>query len=184
MKPSATWELGWTYVAISELPQLTALAAWGTDGTWTRGIHFVADPSVREVSEPEHGAIPHDLRAGIAVTRAASYAVERRRGWTETPDSPPRAEHDIWDQYRVHEVCMEKRGLRVQGGYAALRNRGYSPDVTYRVGDVELPGVNWADWSHDGRLLVATTAGTLETRERKDWTRPATVVADLSDERP
>ena len=184
MKPSATWELGWTYVAISLLPQLTALAAWSTDGTWTRGIHFVADPSVREVTEPEHGVLPPDLGAGIAVTRAASYAVERRRGWVEAPDSPPRAEDDVWDQRRVHELCMEKAQLRVQGGYAALRNRGFSSEITYRIGDTELTDVNWADWSHDGRLLVATTAGTLETRTENDWTRPATVVADLSLERP
>ena len=44
--------------------------------------------------------------------------------------------------------------------------------------------MNWADWSRDGRLLVATTEGTLETRTENDWARPATVVADLSLERP
>jgi hypothetical protein len=190
MKPSATWELGWTYVAISRLPQLTALAAWGTDGTWTRGIHFVDDASVCEVSEPEHGSLPLDLGAGIEVTRAASYAVERRRGWVEAPGSPVRAEEDPWDQRRAHELRMQKEWpgggvrLEVHGGYAALRTKVFSSEITYRVGDVELPGVQWADCSRDGRLLVATVDGRLETRAEDDWTRAATVVADLSLEHP
>jgi len=190
MKPSATWELGWTYVAISPLPQLTALAAWGTGGTWTRGVHFVDDASVCEVSEPEHGALPPDLGAGIAVTRAASYAVERRRGWVEAPGSPARAEDDPWDQRRAHELRMQKKWpgggatLEVHGGYAALRTKVFSSEIAYRVGDVELPGVQWADWSRDGRLLVATVDGRLETRDEDDWTRPGSVVADLPLERP
>lgn len=170
LKMSATWELGWTYVTISELPQLTALAAWGTDGTWTRGIHFVDDRSVWEVSEPEHGAIPNDLGAGLVVTRAASYAVERRRGWSEAPGSPPRADDDLWDERRP-DLCMVKGDLRVQ------RKR-------YSIGDVELPDVQWADWARDDRLLVATSAGELQIRDESDWTRPATIVADLSLERP
>jgi hypothetical protein len=39
-KPSATWELGEAYVAISKLPWLTALHAFATCGTWTRGYFF------------------------------------------------------------------------------------------------------------------------------------------------
>jgi hypothetical protein len=38
LKASAEWELGPTYIAISRLPWLTALAAWGIGSTWTRGI--------------------------------------------------------------------------------------------------------------------------------------------------
>jgi hypothetical protein len=64
-------------VAISRLPWLHALAAWRTNGTWTRGAHFVGDPAVREVGPPDHGSVPYDrLGAGLAVTRPASYAVE------------------------------------------------------------------------------------------------------------
>jgi hypothetical protein len=44
LKASARWKAGATYVAISRLPWLTALAAWGSCGTWTRGAHFV-DPA-------------------------------------------------------------------------------------------------------------------------------------------
>ena len=34
------WPHGETYIAISRLPWLTALMAFGTCGTWTRGMHF------------------------------------------------------------------------------------------------------------------------------------------------
>ncbi len=56
LKPSARWELGTTYIAISRLPWLTALAGWATGGTWTRGVHFVEDRSIWEVSEPPTSA--------------------------------------------------------------------------------------------------------------------------------
>ena len=45
LQPSAGWELGWTYVAVSRLPWLYALAAWRTgDGTY------------RNVGDPPAGA--------------------------------------------------------------------------------------------------------------------------------
>jgi hypothetical protein len=190
LKASARWDIGATYIAISRLPELTAVAAWSTCGTWTRGIHFVADPSVCEVTEPEHGALPPDLGAGVAVTRAAAYPVERRRGWFEAPGSAPQPENDPWDIGRAEELRMQRQRpgggatLEVQGGYGAFRNRGYSATIAYRVGDAKLTDVNWADWSRDGRLLVGTTVGTLETRDQSDWNRPAAIVADLSHEQP
>src|SRR6476646_6895809 len=52
----ATWKAGTTYVAISRLPWLHALAAWGTTGTWTRGAHFVDDPREHQLGPPDEGA--------------------------------------------------------------------------------------------------------------------------------
>ena len=60
------------------------------------------------MTEPDHGALPADLGAGIALTHAALYAVERRRGWVEAPGSTPRAEDDFWDLRRAHELRMHK----------------------------------------------------------------------------
>jgi hypothetical protein len=53
-KPSATCELGEAYVAVSKLPWLTALHAFATCGTWTRGYFFTKDASAhaREVPDP------------------------------------------------------------------------------------------------------------------------------------
>jgi len=193
---SARWELGATYVAISRLPWLHALAAWGTNGTWTRGAHFVADPAVREVGAPDHGSVPYDdLGAGLAVTRPASYAVERRRGWVEAEGTAPRAPDDLWDERRADSLRMTKPQpgsegavrLEVSGGYAAFRS-GSSRDVRYRIVDagrgVELRDVQWADWARDGTLLVATVGGRLEVRTAGSWPVAARAVADLAHDMP
>ena len=176
LKMPGRWKAGSTYVAISRLPWLAALAAWGTCGTWTRGAHFVDDPSVWGVGDPDEGdAGPCRRKFGLAVTRPASFAVERRRGWTETPDTPPRAAGDMWDERRTL-ITMEKPQpkrdgqvrLRVRGRFAAFRD-GRSKDVSYEVvaGDQlnALDDAQWADWDADGRLLVATRDGRLQIRE-------------------
>jgi len=198
LHPAADWELGWTYVAISRLPWLYALAAWGTGGTWTRGAHFVADRSVREVGEPEHGTLPlARLGAGLALTRPASFAVERRRGWVEAEGSPPRHPDDAWDERRAESLRMTKPRpgadgairLEVAGWYAAFRSGPSAGGVAYRVlddagGAVDLPGVQWADWAGDGRLLVATEAGRLEVRGESGWLEPDATIADLASDLP
>ena len=175
LKMPGRWKAGSTYVAISRLPWLSALAAWGTCGTWTRGAHFVDDPGVWGVGDPDEGdARPCRPKFGFAVTRPASFAVERRRGWTETLDTPPRADSDMWDERRP-VITMEKarpkggrERLRVRGVFAAFRE-GRSKDVTYEIaaGDqlIALDDAQWADWDADGRLLVATRDGRLEIRE-------------------
>jgi hypothetical protein len=180
LKGSARWKAGQTYVAISRLPWLAALAAWGTCGTWTRGIHFVEDRDVWHVAPPDEGdAGPCRRRFGIAFTKPASFAVERRRGWTETADSPSRPPGDMWDEARVSDLKMEKARpesdgatrLTVQGYFAAFRESvpGSLKPVRYEIVEGErsrlLDGVQWADWNADGRLLVATTDGRLQIRD-------------------
>lgn len=171
------WAAGDTYVAISRLPWLTALAAWGTNGTWTRGIHFVADASVQDAGPPEIGRIDvRKLRTGIAVTRPASFAVERRRGWIEGADTAARAADDMWDERRGDGITMIKsqpgKGIRpsllLSGHYAAFRS-GQGREVSYRILDagseLALPDAQWADWASDGALLVATWSGLLQIRD-------------------
>src|SRR5438093_1236460 len=126
LKKYADWPAGNAYVAISRLPWLTALAAWGLGSTWTRGAHFVSDRSVWEWGDPDVGdAGPCRERFGLAYVRPASYAVERRRGWSETADTPPRREDDMWDERR--QITMEKPSpdgsalLLATGRYAAHR---------------------------------------------------------------
>ena len=166
----ADWAPGNTYVVLSRLPWLTALAAWGTGGTWSRGACF-AEAGIDEVGAPEVGDV-RPLEFGLAVTRVASFAVERRRGWHESEDTPPRTEHDAWDERRAEHVRMQKRQpggramLTVAGFYAAFRS-GPPGHVEYALDGAPLPEVQWADWSRDGRLLVATDAGRLEIRDEK-----------------
>ena len=201
LRASARWAAGPTYVAVSRLPWLTALAAWGTAGTWTRGIHFTDDPRVFEVGRPDEGDI-EPLRGrhgmGLGLTRPISFAVERRRGWTDAPGSPPYdRERDPWDERRARSLVLRKPrpgasatiALTVTGWFAAFRSGQPSwSAVTYAiVGDGEariLDGVQWADWDADGRLLVATTDGRLEVR-REPWDQAMVDWSfDLGDTRP
>ena len=180
LKGAATWKAGPTYVAISRLPWLTALAAWRTDGTWTRGIHFVDDTDVWQVADPDAGDVgPCRRTFGLALTKASVFAVERRRGWTETPDSPPPRPSDPWDERRASNVTLEKerpgsRGttrLTVRGYFAAFRTTltGWSRQIRYDIigdgGALHLADVQWADWAPDGALLVATHDGRIQIRE-------------------
>jgi hypothetical protein len=192
LKGSARWRPGATYVAISRLPWLTALAAWGTDGTWTRGVRFERDASLWDVSDPDEGTVaPLRGAVGLAPVAAESFAVERRRGWREVEGSPPRAADDVWDERRGAELRLAKprpgdAGVRLEvtGEYAAVRSGARTGAVAYRVttdaGELRLDAVQWADWAADGRLLVATRAGELQAREPGDWRAPAAVAADLS----
>ncbi|MBX9657618.1 MAG: hypothetical protein K2X00_03560 [Nitrospiraceae bacterium] len=171
-KPSATWEQGEAYVAISKLPWLTALHSFPTCGTWTRGYCFT------ENCEPDslQGAalpIPYGLRSIPAI----QFANERRRGWIEAPDSPARDPKDIWDERRNARMrklqphgtcvlCVESLGWA--GGEFGVEQAVDGLRVRYSLesnGDLDLlDDLQWADWSREGHLLVATRAGQLQVR--------------------
>jgi hypothetical protein len=193
LNPGADWPLGWTYIAVSRLPWLHALAAWGTSGTWTRGAYFTDEPGAPSVAAPDHGTLPPSVR--LAVSGAHSFAVERRRGWSERPGSEARRSGDMWDERRAQSLVMTKPSplkpsvlLEVEGGYGAFRSRGYSTEIAYRIVEgpsrIALPSVQWADWDRNGDLLVATDAGELQTRGKLGWLAPDSVVADLAAESP
>ena len=186
-KPTATWEHGDAYVALSKLPWLTALHAFGTCGTWTRGYHFTEDPDDGD-ADLAALRLPYGLRA----IRPAQFATERRRGWQEAPDSPERDPTDMWDQRRNARMFKRRpngdRVLRVESvGWAGgewveqavdgLRVRYH---LEARAAIVPLDDVQWADWDGDGRLLVATRDGHLQIRDVS--TDPPAIVfdADLS----
>jgi len=85
----AQWSASFTYIAVSRLPWFTALAAWGTLGTYNWGAHFVEDPANWTMPEPDEGdAGPLRRRFGVVMTDPQDFAVERRRGWTDVPGSP------------------------------------------------------------------------------------------------
>jgi hypothetical protein len=185
LDPRADWTAGAAYVALSRLPWFTALAAWGIGSTWTSGVHFSADRSQYSLDAPDVGDDePCRQRYGLAWTGAVAFAVERRRGWVETDDTPPRSDDDPWDVRRP--VTMRKpcpadpeRELQVTGWHAAFRAFGptqFGPSSYWLVTGsrrVDLDGVQWAEWSLDGRLLVATTSGRLQARSsdgcRVEW---------------
>jgi hypothetical protein len=202
LQGGADWGPGPTYVAISKLPWVYALAAWGTSGTWTRGIHFVEGDAEHPLGPPDEGTVDSSrLRFGLAVTHPASFAVERRRGWHETPDSPPRGADDLWDEQRVDRVTMRKPQpgevgatpleLRAQGRYAAFRHGPSGTehgDALYALTQGNevwpLTDVQWADWDPTGRLLVATKLGQLQIRAIDGRAESILDEVDLSDFTP
>jgi hypothetical protein len=169
-KPGAAWEHGEAYVALSKLPWLTALHAFGTCGTWTRGYHFTEE---KDCEHPENAALP--MPFGLRSIPVVQFATERRRGWEEAPDSPPRDPTDAWDQRRNARIrkrqpgggrllCLESLGsagaeFGVDQAVDGLR-AAYSMEA---AGELQLlDQVQWADWDQEGRLLVATRRGTLQ----------------------
>lgn len=179
LKGTARWNVGRAYVAVSRLPWFTALAAWSTDGTWTRGVHFVEDTGTWQVADPDEGAMTACRGVfGIAVSAATTFAVERRRGWNEAPGSPAKSRDDLWDLRRAAELRMERARpgsagavrLRVHGEFAAFRSGGgaQAGQISYELveggGATPLEDAQWADWHSDGRLLVATRDGKLQIR--------------------
>ena len=171
-KPSATWEHGEAYVAISKLPWLTALHSFPTCGTWTRGYCFTEDG---ETDHSQGAAMP--IPYGLRSIPAIQFANERRRGWIETPDSPARDSTDVWDERRnarirkpqpngTRVLCVESVGWA--GGEFGVDQAVDGLRVRYSLesnGDLELlDDLQWADWSREGHLLVATRAGQLQVR--------------------
>lgn len=197
LKASADWAPGATYVSVSRLPWLHALVAWGTGGTWTRGLHFTEPGGAVElVGSPDEGTAD-ELPFGLSAVRPASYAVERRRGWVESPDTPGRADGDAWDERRGDAITMQKDSPRrdgsrlwVRGSYAAFRSfdtRWYGAPA-YGIdgpgGARLLDGVQWADWAPDGRLLLATATGRLQVLDGTTVVWDRDVAAEQPDPRP
>lgn len=170
-KPGATWVYGDTYVAVAKLPWLTALHAFATCGTWTRGYYFTDDAG--DSSDIE---LPGGYR--LRPAPVAQFATERRRGWQEAAHSPARGANDFWDQRR--NAVMQKRQpggerlLRVEslgwaGGEFGVGQAVDGLRVSYSLESgtqaLRLDDVQWADWDADGRLLVATRDGRLAIRQ-------------------
>ena len=157
------WPAGLTYIAISRLPWVRALAAWSTCGTWTRGVHFVDERRVWELGDPDVGDdAPVRKRFGMKVSGPLAYPIEHRRGWRESDDSPRREARGPWDE-QIDELVMTKSRpgdpdqelRRAITGYTLWTDSAEHP----------LPDVQWADWHADGRLLVATKDGRLQVRD-------------------
>ncbi len=167
-----------TYITISRLPWLSALAAWREGSTWGAGYRFTTEPSAIGKSilgDPDFGERPPVLkRYGIERYEVVQYAVERHRGWVERADSPPRSADDMWDQRR--QAILTKPRPNGRQANLILRDQGLSTSgaIEYRAplfwlsrgSDEELlDDVVWADWTPNGRLAVATNTGTLQLRD-------------------
>lgn len=157
------------FIVISRLPWLTPLESWDEGDTWGRGWRF-ADHRVFGVLgqrvDRGRGLKPLRLRRGTP----RQFEQELHRGWIESDDSPRPIVGDTWDERRRAIILKQQPGGRFR-----LRATFVPPIVTapgewaspsYELIDDRgtsspLETAQWADWSPDGRLLIATTSGEL-----------------------
>jgi hypothetical protein len=184
LDPGATWEHGDAYIAISRLPWLTALHAFGSCGTHTRGYHFLDAAATEEAAETgeaaetDEAADPLPIPWRLAPTPAVQFATERRCGWEEARDSPPRLDGDFWDVRRNARMrkpqpngrhVLTVRSMGVAGGEFGVEQAVDGLRVAYALesggSNRVLEDAQWADWDARGRLLVATRQGALQVRD-------------------
>lgn len=185
-----------TYVTVSKLPWLFALAAWREGTTWGRGYAFAEGPAAARpfvLGDAGAGdAAPLRRRYGIERYPVIQYAAERRRGWEEAPESPPREAGGAWDEQRSSVLVKERprgRGrllLRDTGTQRGSTIEGRAPAFALEVRRrrVPLEDATWADWDPQGRLLVATRSGRLELRDADDRNLAPVRTHDLAQLRP
>jgi hypothetical protein len=165
-----------TYVAVSKVPWLTALAAWRIGSTWTPPCQFHPDGAlgvgIAEHDPPDHGSLPLPRRplTPYPPAQASPFALgdvanELRRGW-ELDESEPDAVLAIRRPSPADPsvmLVMAHRG-HVSAGHAIA-----GVEARYRLeqagGAAPLEDVTWADWDGNGRLMAATDSGALELRE-------------------
>ncbi len=170
--PRAKWEHGDAYVAVSKLPWLTALHAFGTCGTWTRGYRFL-EPG--ETAGPDDEQLPNGFH--LRAIPIEQFANERRRGWVETADCPSRRPGDAWDQERNVRLQKPQPGGKAMLMVESLGHAGGEFGVGQAVDGMQvryslacdgeprfLDDLQWADWDARGRLLVATRDGRIQLR--------------------
>ncbi|ABW32765.1 conserved hypothetical protein (plasmid) [Acaryochloris marina MBIC11017] len=187
-KPNATWEHGETYIAISKLPWLRAIYAFGTCGTWTRGYYFIPPDQ-----SDEHLKIDVPFPYNLSSIPVVQFANERHRGWTETADSPLRQPNDLWDEHRnarLYKIQPEGHrilyleSLGLAGGEFGEDQAVDGMSVLYSMQSNEgieiLDAYQWADWDLQGNLLVATRSGKLQVNQVEDNGLRVVFEVDLS----
>jgi len=174
---------GWlgTYFAVSKVPWLEALVAWETCGTWTWGCEFAEDGELFVhgclQNEPFHGSYPDKFSPvpmSVEWTKRDVWN-ETKRGWRFAANCDP-----LVIRYPAQPSLVLKRdqpgttaGLTLglihhgvdfaRGGTEGVKLEYFlqnSPDDVTPMSEAV-----WADWDHQGRLLMATRKGTLEVYE-------------------
>jgi hypothetical protein len=178
--PKAPWEHGDSYVVVSRLPWLSALHVFGTCGSWSRGYSFA---SVADAPTAGEATLRLPIPLVLQPIPVVQFANERRHGWVECADSPPRQPEDAWDQRRNARIEKRQPGgslwLRCRsmghaGGSFAMEQAVDGLRVRYALegaaGVQALDHLQWAEWDQQGRPLAATRDGQLQ---RWDLTGPA-----------
>jgi hypothetical protein len=174
-----------SYLAVSKAPWLHALAMWHQGSTWHWGCEFLADgrfcTGAARPDPPTSGTYPAGLapRSPLPALehpdrwRLRDVQREARRGWVQ---------HKLADDDALFRIVQLPDRLPLvlrrprpgddrtalvlaHAGHDYARHGIEGAEIHY-VLDREcelaaLPDVAWADWTADGRLLVAATDGAL-----------------------
>lgn len=198
-----------TFTAVCRPPYFTALALWPDSGTWGGGGFFVSDRQLilnyNHIVELNGGlGIPADFEVGFVTQYRAAHpegeTLAQSRGWVliarGVDGEPTPAMRVVFAEPWVHEkpnprypwLALERRWL---GMFAV---NGPSCVYSYRLIErsrrssggpprcEELGRRDWAEWDHDGSLLLADGGCLLRRRMSGSWTGSealASVVADL-----
>jgi hypothetical protein len=165
-----------SYLAVSKVPWLHALAAWHWGSTWHWGCEFLPDgrfcTGEAEPTAPDSGAFP----AGLAprpplppidhhdLWRTRDVQAELRRGWVQQSTGDG---HLVLRRPRPGEGAAAL--ILVHSGHDFARPAVEGADIRYRLerdGDhADLPDAAWADWDRNGRILMATLGGEVRIAE-------------------
>jgi hypothetical protein len=169
------------YCAVSKVPWLEALVAWKTCGTWTGGCQFSQDGEFRICAcveeKPFHGSYPGSLSIAALNTDWAKGNVwnEVKRGWRFADEDDP-----MVAPVPGQPNLVLRREQPAPGGGVTLglihqgvdfRQMGIEGvNLEYFLQDrpedfAPLREAAWADWDHQGRLLMATRDGELAVCE-------------------
>jgi hypothetical protein len=182
-----------SYVAVSKVPWLHALAAWHWGSTRHWGCEFLADgrfcTGEAEPTPPDVGAYPAGLAPRPPLPaishpdrwRIRDVQAELRLGWAPDAVSNGEAFPGSPLVLRRPRPGDDQVGLLlVHGGHDFRRRAVEGADIRYVErdrGHAELPDVAWADWDRRGRLLLAMAGGELRIDEvapaglRTVWSR-------------
>jgi hypothetical protein len=188
------------YCAVSKAPWLEALVAWKTGGTWTWGCQFSQKGELRICAcveeKPFHGSYPGSILIGSMNTDWPKRDVwnEVKRGWHfAEPDDPMVASVPAQPNLVVRREQPAASGgvtlgLIHQGvdfrrpGIEGVQLEYFLQDMP---GDVApLPEAAWADWDHQGRLLMANRDGELAVCECRGTRLTRVWSQDLRDQTP
>jgi hypothetical protein len=190
-KTSSRPEWPESYCAVSKSPWLEALVAWRTGGTWTGSCEFSSsgDLTISACIDtvPFHGSYPRKYSMVPMHTDWAKRDVwnELKRGWHYAALDDPMVA-SIPGQ---PNIVLRRRQPIASGGVAlGLIHRGVDfgrpgiegVQLDYFLQDtpadvIPISDAAWADWDHQGRLLMATRDGELTvfeckgTRLRRVW---------------
>jgi hypothetical protein len=176
----APWD---SYLAMSKVPWLHALAAWHWGSTWHWGCEFLADgrfcTGEADPTPPDSGTFPGGLAPRPAfpaidhhdLWRVRDVQGEIRRGWAQhaIPNGTERFAGSPLVLRRPRPGGDDVALLLVHGGHDFARHGVEGADIGYlleRDGELaELADVAWADWDARGCMLIATLSGELRIAE-------------------